>query len=243
MTLSIIKTYSSDNIDVLNEKLWRDIYYDGNPLVFGSEKEPKAAREVFAVIQLYGKALDDLCAGKLPKGWKFGEAANKVYIEMLKDPERGEQPYTYGERLHNYRVWSETSEWVSYVDQIDECKIELEESIRSGIQSNRICGVIWNPLDIFMKNPPCFQHFQLRTSEGNKVSLRIYFRSNDATNAVFANMGAVIRVFVDEVIKPSGGELEEVVWTATSEHIYINDFDTVESLIGKTPEYIRRLMR
>lgn len=258
-----IRVFSGTDINTLNEELWRYIYTKGNDIKFGSVDEPKDAREIFAVIQVYGQALKDLYNGKLPKGWKFGEAANKIYIEMLKDPEKGEQPYTYGERLHHYPIWDGSRyeneiedlyiigkshmeigfDGFEYINQIETVRDALKESIESGIQSNRICGVIWNPADMNLKDPPCFQHFQARITEGNKVSLRIYFRSNDATNAVFANMGAVIRVFVDEVITPAGGILEEVIWTATSEHIYRNDFDTVEALVGKIPDHLRRLMR
>jgi len=241
--LTPIKLFSSDDIDKLNEDLWRTIYQKGNPLKFGSIEESKDAREIFSVVQLYGRALDRLYRGELPKGWMFGKEANKVYIEMLKDPDRGEQPYTYGERLHNYRVWSEISEWVSYIDQMDECKIELEEAIKSGIQNNRICGVIWNPLDIFLKNPPCYNWFQLRTSEGNKVSLRVLFRSHDYGNANFANFGAIIRAFQDEVIRPAGGILEELICVSTSAHLYNNDLDMVENLVGKVPESMRRLLK
>lgn len=238
--LTPIKVFSSDDINVLNEQLWLTIYNKGNDITFGSVDEPKDAREIFAVIQVYGQALKELYNGKLPKGWKFGEAANKVYIEMLKDPDKGEQPYTYGERLHAYPA-DPRSEYV--YDQMLEVRNALCNSIEDQIQSNRICGIIWNPIDIRLKDPPCFQHFQIRLTEGNKVSLRIYFRSNDATNAVFANMGAVIRCFIDEVIDPAGGILEEVIWTATSEHIYNNDFDTVEALIGKVPDHVRRLLK
>lgn len=251
---TLIKTFSGDNINDLNEELWRTIYQKGNDILFGSAEEPKEAREIYAVIQVYGQALKDLYAGKLPKGWLFGESANKIYIEMLKDPEKRDQPYTYGERLHKYEVsvrishseddgtYSHSYQKVN-INQMEILKEALRWSIETGIQSNRICGIIWNPLDMKLKDPPCFQHFQVRLTEENKVSLRIYFRSNDATNAVFANMGAVIRVFVDEVITPAGGELEEVIWAATSEHIYKNDFDTVEALIGKVPDHIRRLMQ
>jgi thymidylate synthase len=175
----------------------------------------------------------------------FGEAANKVYIEMLKDPEKGDQPYTYGERLHDYLTADKDNmgEWFVTINQMNALRGKLKESITTGVQNNRICGVIWNPCDLDLKDPPCFQWFQCRLTEGNKVSLRILFRSNDASNAVFANMGAVIRVFVDEVIKPAGGELEEVIWTATSEHIYDNDVDQVEAVVGKIPEYMRRRLR
>ena len=240
MTLIVIKTFSGDDINKLNQDLWRTIYTKGNELHFGGVDEPKNAREIFAVIQLYGKALQDLYEGKLPKGWKFGEAANKVYIEMLKDANKGEQPYTYGERLHAYPA-DPQSEYV--YDQMFEARCALIKAIEDKIQTNRICGVLWSPADIRLHDPPCFNWFQLRLSESNKVSLRILFRSNDAANAVFANMGAVIRVFVDEVIKPAGGELEEVIWTATSEHICLTDFDQVEALIGKVPEYMRRFLK
>lgn len=243
--LTPIKFFSSDDINKLNEDIWRTIYTKGNDFHFGGAEEVKDAREVFAVIQIYGKALQDLYEGKLPKGWKFGEAANKVYIEMLKNPDKGDQPYTYGERLHSYyvSVSDSFSRHHVCVNQVENIKEALKESIETGIQSNRIVFVIWNPLDIKMENPDCFNWGQLRVSEGNKVSIRIVFRSNDAGNAVFANMGAVIRVFVDEAINPAGGELEEVIWTAASEHIYLTDFDMVENLVGKVPEHLRRLMK
>jgi len=245
MTLSIIKTYSSDNIDVLNEKLWRDIYYDGNPLVFGSESEPKAAREVFAVIQLYGKALDDLYTGKLPKGWKFGEAANKIYIEMLKNPDKGEQPYTYGERLHSYftATHDRLGEWFVTQNQMVSVMGKLRVAIKTETQNNRICGVIWNPVDIDLKDPPCFNWFQLRLSEKNKVSLRVLFRSHDYGNANFANFGAIIRCFVDEVIGPAGGVLEELICVSASAHLHDNDSDMIEAVVGNIPEHIRRLLK
>lgn len=243
---TIIRTFSGDDITVLNEELWRTIYTKGNDLLFGSAAEPKEAREIFAVIQVYGQALNDLYAGKLPKGWKFGEAANKVYIEMLKDPDKREQPYTYGERLHRYPVWKGegfTLGDVGWVNQLENSRKMLREDLRTGIHSNRNCGIIWNPIDINNKSPACFQWYQVKNTESNLVSLRILFRSNDAGNAVFANMGAVIKVFVDEVIEPEGAILEEVLWIAVSEHEYKHDFDMIESLVGKIPDHIRRMMQ
>lgn len=246
MTLSIIKTFSGDDIDTLNRDLWSAIYNKGNELHFGSIDEPKDAREIFSVVQLYGKALNDLYEGRLPKGWKFGEAANKVYIEMLKDPEKGEQPYTYGERLHKYQAAAKVSchdVQKIYIKQIENSFIFLKNYIEQGVQSNRVCGVLWNPRDLFLNDPPCFNWFQLRISEKNKVSLRILFRSHDYGNANFANFGAIIRVFQDEVIKPAGGILEELICVSTSAHIYNNDFDMVEALVGKVPEHMRRFFR
>lgn len=249
--LTPIHVFSSDDINTLNENLWRTIYQKGNELNFGSADEPKEAREIFAIVQLYGKALKDLYEGRLPKGWKFGEAANKVYIEMLKDSDRGEQPYTYGQRLKNIPVWDGTKypvndEWIAdciELNQLNSTKDALEDSITEGIQSNRICGVIWIPTDIMLSSPPCFNWFQLRLTEKNKVSLRVLFRSHDYGNANFANFGAIIRAFQDEVISPAGGILEELICVSTSAHLYNNDLDMVENLIGKVPDSIRRLLK
>jgi thymidylate synthase len=260
--LSNIQLFKSDDIDELNEKLWRTIYNKGNELKFGGIEEVKDAREIFAVIQLYGKALTDLYDGKLPKRWKFGEAANKVYIEMLKNPDKGEQPYTYGERLHRYPIGvrvttivgiegegenvrpviGEPTDSIFEQNQMWEAHDQLKYYIKAGLQSNQICGVIWIPSDRHLEHPPCFNWFQLRLSDGNKVSLRILFRSHDYGNACFANWGAIIRCFVDEVIEPAGGDLEELICVSASGHIYKNDFDMVEALIGKVPDHIRRLL-
>lgn len=252
MTLSNIKLFKSDNIDSLNQILWETIYNKGSPLHFGSTDEPKDAKEIFAVIQIHGKALKDLYNGKLPKGWKFGEQANKVYVEMLKNPDKGAQPYTYGERLHrqsvSQKVYSfgkndgicSSSNYTINVNQIEEHRRMLTRAIDTNIQSNRIWGDIGKPTDLKLNDPACFRSWQLRTSERNKVSLRIFMRSSDAGNGYAANLGAFIRVFVDEVITPAGGILEEVIFIAFSEHVYVNDFDMLEMLFGKVPEAIRK---
>ena len=161
---------------------------------------------------------------------------------MLFNHDKGDQPYTYGQRLHMYPVFDEDHESCGYINQLENMRDALKLSIETGIQSNRICSVLWNPLDFKLNDPPCFNWNQARLSERTKVSLRVLFRSNDASNAVFANMGAVTRLFTDEVIKPAGGKLEELIWIAVSEHIYSTDMDMVESLIGKIPEHIRRYL-
>jgi len=248
MTLSIIKTYSSDNIDVLNEKLWRDIYYDGNELLFGDEKEPKHARETFTVAQLYGKALDRLYRGDVPKGWLFRGAANRAYINTLKCADKGDQPYTYGQRLQLYPVWNgefekPLADEVAYIDQFERARELLRKDIETGIQSNRNCGILWNPLDTFLKSPPCFQWYQVKKSNENNVSLRTLFRSHAYDNACFANWGAIIKAFVDEVIEPAGGVLEELICVSTSAEIEYSNFDMIEAVVGNIPEHIRRLLK
>jgi len=238
MTLSIIKTYSSDDIDKLNEELWRTLYIKGNELTFGDAQEPKKAREIFAVVQVYGKALKRLYNGDVPEGWLFRGAANREYVNMLKDPLRGEQPYTYGQRLHLYPLGDGL-----YIDQLENARARFKEDLESGIQNNRNCGVIWNPKDIKLKSPACFQWYQLRKSEKNKASLRLLFRSHAYDNGVFPNLGAIIKVFTDEVIEPEGGILEEVILVSVSAEIEYSNFDMIEAVVGNIPEHIRRLLK
>lgn len=250
MALTTIRLFSSDNLDSLNTDLWRTIYTKGRALKFGSKSKPKAAREIFAVIQIYGKALKDLYEGRLPKKWMFGAASNQAYIIMLSDPDPGDQPYTYGQRLKHIPVWdgakySVRGTWIAdccYLNQLETARNALKISIEEGIQSNRICGVLWIPTDIALDSPPCFQWFQVRVTEKNKVSLRILFRSHDYGNAEMANFGAIIKVFTDEVLAPAGAELEELICVSTSAHLYLNDFNMIESVVGYIPEPIRRLM-
>jgi thymidylate synthase len=239
MTLTPIKVFTSEDINALNTQLWSTIYNKGADLHFGSIDEPKDAKEIFAIVQLHGKALKDLYDGKLPKGWRFGEASQKIYIKMLKDPDPGEQPYTYGERLNAYPA-DPIGEYV--FDQMYVSRGLLRDAIEDGVQSNRIVGILWHPYDTSLKDPPCFNWFQLRLSEGNKISLRVLFRSHDYGNACFANWGAIIRCFVDEVIKPACCELEELICVSASAHIYNNDFDMIEPFVGKVPEHMKRFL-
>lgn len=234
MTLSKFHFVSGDDITEVNRDLWKFIPKYGNRLRFGDKNRIKWATESIVIIQLYKNALIQLYKGETPRGWLFGGDANQEYILMLKNPDRGEQDYTYGQRLHNQ----------SEENQIENVREALREAIETNIQSNRIAGNIWTPQDIRLKDPPCFAFFQLRTSEKNKISLRIVFRSHDYGNGNFANFGAIIRCFVDEVITPAGGELEELVCVSLSGHIYDTDMSMVDAYVfGKAPSYLRRLMR
>lgn len=233
MTLSKFHFVSGDDITEINRDLWQFIPKHGNRLKFGDKNRVKWATESIIVVQAYAGALNQLYNGETPDGWMFGGESNQVYIEMLKNPDPGEQDYTYGQYLHNQNG----------VNQIVNVREALKEAIETEIQSNRIAGNIWTPESIKLKDPPCFVFFQLRTSEKNKVSLRVVFRSHDYGNGNFANFGAIIRCFVDEVITPVGGELEELFCVSLSGHIYDTDMNMVDRyLFGKAPSYLRRLL-
>lgn len=232
MTLTNIEVIKSDDLDYINLKLWNLIDKKGTPLRFGDRTHIKWADEIFAVFQIYGKALDRLYNGDLPKGWLFGTKSNKVYIQTIKNKDKGDQPYTYGQRAHE-----DGDE-----NPIENSRDALKESIGSGIQSNRNCGTIWRNSDIHLKSPPCWQWWQVRHSEKNKVSARLLMRSNDAGDAYAANLGAFVTLLVDEICTPAGGVLEELILIAVSEHIYKTDRDMVDAFLGKIPEQYRGLI-
>ena len=234
MTLSQIHVVSGDNISEINRDLWQFIPKHGNHIKFGDKNRIKWATESVILMQMYKNALIQLYNGETPDGWMFKGNSQQIYLNMLKDPDPGEQDYTYVQRLHDQNA----------ENQIENVREALREAIENEIQSNRIAGNIWTPEDIRLKDPPCFAFFQLRTSEKNKVSLRVVFRSHDYGNGNFANFGAIIKCFIDEVIEPAGGQLEELLCLSWSGHIYDTDMDMVTSyLFGKAPSFIRRLLK
>jgi hypothetical protein len=215
--------FSGDDIDSLNDSMWKKIQIHGRPLKFGTPGKPektKEATEIFSVVQLYGEALGRLYRGDVPKGWVFRGSMNQAYVDALKNPDKGDQYYTYGERLHAN-------------NNIPEIVEALSDSIENGVQTNRIVGVIWKSDDIYAEDPPCLNWFQLRKMEENLVSLRTLFRSHCYVNADFANFGALIRVFTDEIIEPAGGVLSELINVSTSAQIGAGDVDTVFNRVGK----------
>lgn len=236
MALTLIKTFSSDDIDKLNEDLWNFLYIKGNELIFGDPTEIKKAREAFLIVQIYGSAITRLYNGEVPKGWLFRGQAALEYNVMIKssdnvdDADTDGQPYNYRQRA-------------KHKDQFKDAREALRESILTGIQTNRICGVIWWPGDLKLKSPPCWQWWQARKLDNNNVSLRILFRSHAYDNAEFSNWGAILKVFIDEVVTPAGGVLEELICVSASAEIEYSNFNMIEAVTGIIPENIRRLLR
>lgn len=215
--------YSGDNLEQLNDQMWRDIQWYGKPLTFGTPKLGefrKQAYEIYAVTQLYGDALERLYNGDLPKGWKFSNLCNQEYVDSLKNPDKGDQYYTYGFRFHE-------------AFQPERIRLELKKSIKTGVQSNRIVAMIWDKYhDLEKQAPPCWQWAQFRLMEENLISTRTLFRSHCFVNGDFANYGALVRLFRDEIIEPAGGELSELINVSTSAQIGVGDVNTVFDRVG-----------
>lgn len=233
--LTVVRSYSGQDIDFLYKKITEDIVLDGKDITFGNEEEPKKAREIFAIIQLYGKAIEDVISGKTPKnfrwaGDKITDYQNGFLVPMdqigIRHGDDTDFEYTYIELMRKFKTIE------GKIDQMDISKKKLEEGVRTKIQSNQNVGTIYHPMYANSHNPPCFNWYQIRMADEKNVSLRLLFRSNDYGDAVWANLCGIAKAFDELVIKPAGCKLKEIILISTSAHIYANEADLAKKVSG-----------
>ncbi|WNY25081.1 thymidylate synthase [Methanolapillus millepedarum] len=234
-SLTFVKTYSGEDIDFLYKKITEDIVLDGKDITFGSAAEPKRAREIYATIQLYGKAIPEILAGKTPEnfrwsGDKITDYQDSFLISLeevgIKKFDDTDFEYTYIELMRKFKTME------GDIDQMVISKDKLAENLKTKIQSNQNVGVIYHPMYWNSHNPPCFNWYQVRMLDDNQVSLRLLFRSNDYGDAVWANLCGVAKAFDELVIKPAGCVLVEIILTSSSAHIYANEADLAKKVSG-----------
>ena len=233
--LTFVKTYSGENIDFLYKKITEDIVLDGKDITFGNAEEPKRAREIYATIQLYGKAIEDVLAGVTPKNFRWAGDKITDYQKSFLVPlcdvgkrlgDETDFEYTYIELMRKFKTIE------GDIDQMTVSKNKLAENLSSKIQSNQNVGVIYHPMYWDSHNPPCFNWYQIRLLDDNAVSLRLLFRSNDYGDAVWANLCGIAKAFDELVIQPAGCKLIEIILTSTSAHIYANEADLAKNVCG-----------
>ena len=225
----IIKLFDGDDIDALYRDITKCIITEGSTLKFGNQQEIKWARELFIVLQVYGKAIIDILAGKTPKGFIWsGEKIKQLQLSFVEDvlnPAGFE--YTYGNLLKNYPMNNGT-----YFDQLHAAKEALSYDLNHDIQGNRIVGVIYHPMFNNTPNKPCFGYFQVRYLGNNKVSLVFFFRSHDYLNAIWSNLCSIGYAFNYFVIAPNLCTIDEIIVISTSAHVYENDSQQAEGVTG-----------
>ncbi len=224
-----IRLFEGDDIDKLYYEITKSIVTEGTELKFGSQREVKYARELFIILQVYGKAIDDILAGKTPKGFIWSgqkiKEFQKSFIEDIANPAGFE--YTYGDLLKNYPMGNGKT-----FDQLHSVKEKLAYDKGHDIQGNRIVGVIWNPIFADNDSSPCFNWFQIRYLGNNKVSLVLLFRSHDYSDAVFANLCSIAYAFYYYVIAPNLCIINEVIVISTSAHFYEHSSQQAEDITG-----------
>lgn len=245
--------HSDDNIDRLHVNLMRSIVFEGKDLKFGDKTEVKMAREGCFIIQVYGKGINRLLDGKVPKGVPFKKSMVKRLQQAFLDVETNPKDfvYTYQQLL---KEWPRTGFRDGMIkdgfdhlkagtctivyDQMKMAKRALKQDVDDDICSNRNVGTTLHPYmnDVFdgveMKDKPCFNWFQVRYNGNKKVSIRLLFRSHDYVHGIWPNLCSVVKAFYELVVKPCGCEIEEVILISTSGHAYESDSEEAEKASG-----------
>jgi len=153
--------------------------------------------------------------------FSFGAKELEDYYPLITS--REEMPgvnHTYGHRLRNYRGMD--------YDQIH----GIIQRLRRASHTRRAVAVTWDPLvDGDSENPPCL--LQLLTSiQSGKLYLTAVFRSHDIYAAWPVNSLA-LRKLQQEICDALGVELGPMTIVSHSAHIYADNWQTVEELLGK----------
>lgn len=220
-----IMIFQGCDIDKLYHDITKAIITEGTALKFGSQREVKYAREIFGIIQIYGKAINDILAGNTPKdfiwsGKKVREFM-KSFVEEINNPTGF--IYTYPELLKSFPMPDG-----SRFNQLHAAKEVLAYDINHDIQSNRNVGTLWSPIFTKLNEVPCFNLFQVRYLGNNKVSIVLFFRSHDWSSALFANLCSIVYAFYYYVIGPNFCVIDEIITISSSAHIYEYDSQNTE---------------
>jgi thymidylate synthase len=243
-----IKTFDSENKDILNHNIWFTEYNYGKDFVFGDPAERKEGKRIYRTVVFRGKALEDINRGIMPDAWDFRGEAVKEYGKQFFDKSSWYvHVYSYAARLMEYEItnpdypksfWSlgfyilthfKMPELTIKIDQLKHMREQLIEAFKTGIQSTRIIGITFRPGEDYKRSDiPCLQFVQVFPLGGLKVATIYFYRSQDDGNALFANAHYLNNGLLKYVIEPAGGKLVETIFTSSIAHLYKNDFSMIE---------------
>lgn len=150
----------------------------------------------------------------------FNRSDLDTYIEEFLKPERGDEPYTYGERLFNYNGLNQVERMVEKLKKFPFDKGAL--------------AVLWQPkIDNFpVRKPwrtPCLTLIQGQCF-GGKFYLTAYFRSNDMFGGWPFNAFA-LRFLQKQISDRLGVEMGSLVTISNMAHLYEHDFAAAARIV------------
>lgn len=227
------------------EALYNVVNY-GKDITFGSEKEPKKARDTTQTIILTGPAIAEIEAGIAPPGFglkKGGLAAytnefnREWYEEYRKLPpdDKHRFSYVYIERLID-----------THGDQLLKLRELLAKSIKSGISSNRHQAITWSPaIDMENESPPCFQRVWIRYYHPKTVDVHLSWRSRDLLDALPGNEIGIVPALNTEVFFPNDCRIGRLIDQNDSLHVYQGRLQQAMNILRdeeiRNPALMRRL--
>ncbi len=227
------------------EALYNVVNY-GQDVVFGSEKEPKTARDTVQTIVFIGSAVVEIEKGIAPPGFALKEKAIEAYrnefnrnwyenYRKLSPNDKRRFSYLYIERLIE-----------TYGDQLLKLRELLAQSIQSGIVSNRHQAITWYPSsDLGSESPPCLQRIWFRHYQERVVDLHLSWRSRDLLDALPGNIIGLVSMLNKEIFFPNNCQIGRIIDQSDSLHVYQNRLQQAMNILRReeirNPALLRKL--
>jgi thymidylate synthase len=110
------------------------------------------------------------------------------------------------------------NEYYSYGNRIDPQIKTIIELLKKTPNTNQAIFQIAQPQDLFLYDPPCLRHIDIRVMEG-KLHVIPYFRSNDLWSGFPANLAA-IAIFQKYLADEIGIETGTMIYNSKGLHLY-----------------------
>lgn len=200
---------------------------------FGGGKEIKHAVDSQCTIILDSNAVRDVLNHVTHPSDPFATPDKiKHYIDEYSDGfDASIFDYTYYDILKRGFFVTNSTEGC-FLNQINVLRKGLMKQKTEKLSSNRNVAVLWNPIvqSSSNKSQPCLNEVSVRWMPGDKAVIYNHFRSHDLFAAWGANMIAITEFLNRDVIKPCGCELDGIVETNFSLHIYKYDLEQANEI-------------
>lgn len=188
-----------------------------------------------------------------PKKWYLPDylpfSGNELakYFQGFFDPHKGDEDYTYGERLFNYSgdeitelqkiyPWLRIDRFQKFFPHggIDQVAISIIRKLAKFPYDKGAIALLGNTYtDIFPQRPPkkipCLFLIQCQVYQG-RLNMTAYFRSNDMYNAWTLNAFA-LRKLQSEIAEKLDVEMGPLVTISNMAHIYEHNWRDAEKLV------------
>jgi thymidylate synthase len=234
-TISVMVSASGDDIDAIHKGLTEQIVKNGRNFKFGGHEEVKKAREVFATIQFFGRAIIDLKSGKAPEGFSWGGLQKIKEFQQLaiaEDTNQHGHDYTYQQLLRGWKGVLQGGYEIEF-NQLEAIRRGIRDEIEAEIESNRHVAVLYDPVKMKdMVSKPCWNWLQVRYMGRNRISVRVLFRSHDYGTGLWANASFVLFMLDHFIAKKLKCHISEFIIVSASGHIYDSEADAAEDVSG-----------
>jgi thymidylate synthase len=160
----------------------------------------------------------------IPPELAIPQPTSMEYVEdylqyLMTDRRRGNEVYTYGERLTNPKVSIDGREISFGINPIEEV-IDLYRNDRHG--TNQAIMEVGMPQDIRLEDPPCLRLIDTRIMDG-RLHFVLYFRSWDLWAGLPSNLAA-IQLLKEYMCQEIGVEDGSIVAVSKGLHLYEYSF-------------------